>query len=69
MTASDDRTPTGFCFKKHQAQLLPSFKGFRSKSQSPHPSLLPEGEGAIPKAPGATLPFVFPLPGETGQPN
>ena len=57
MRASGGRAPTGFSFKEHQTRLLPVFKEFNSNSQSPHPSLLPEGEGGIPKAPSAFLPL------------
>ena len=55
MRASGGRATTGFCFKEHQVRLLFAFKGSGSNSQSPHPNLLPGGEGGIPKTPSAIL--------------
>ena len=52
MRAGGGRTPAGFSFNKDKTRLQ-LFTG--SNSQSPHPSLLPEGEGGIPASPSALV--------------
>ena len=55
MRASGGRTPTGFDFTHDEVRLPQALTRIGSKSQSPHPCLLPEGEGVIPKASSAIL--------------
>ena len=54
MKASGGRAPAGFCLKNDKTRLQ-LFTG--TNSQNPHPSLLPEREGGIPKAPSPLVPL------------
>ena len=55
MRASGGRAPAGSCLQADKTRLQ-LFTG--ANSESPHPSLLPGGQGGIPKAPSAISPLV-----------
>ena len=58
MRASGGRKPASLYFTHYEVRLPRAFTGLDSNSQSPHPCLLPEGEGVIPKAPSTVLSLV-----------